>query len=99
MHLATGDAYVLSGDARNVCDHGVLCLPPDGRRGASEESRESLNLRFGLHSQRPGAALSAYREVYHRFDPDRKPDKPTRPKKPEKPRAAPLRASSRLAES
>lgn len=99
LRLQTGDAYVLSEDARNFCDHGVLCLPPDGRRSArgpaaAPESRESLNLRFGLHSQHKGAQLSAYREVYHQFDLDYKP--PKAPKAP-KPRTAPSRASSRLA--
>ena len=44
--LAPGQAYALSGDARNVCLHGVLA--DDGREG---EARESLNLRFGLHDR------------------------------------------------
>jgi hypothetical protein len=76
--LRPGDAYVLSGDARNYCDHGVLCLAADGRRSqaksksgnSASESRQSLNLRFGLHPWKRGAACSAYREIYHQFDLD-----------------------------
>jgi hypothetical protein len=40
--LEDGDCYVLSGDARNKCLHGVLA--EDGRR-------ETLNFRYGLHSK------------------------------------------------
>ena len=36
-----GDIYLLSGHVRNVCLHGVY---------ASCNERESLNLRFGMHS-------------------------------------------------
>ena len=42
FRLARGQCYALSGDARNVCTHGVL-----SDEGC--ERRESLNLRFGLH--------------------------------------------------
>ena len=42
------EAYVLSGAARNTCLHGVLSVE-------GSEARESLNLRFGLHSAEPGA--------------------------------------------
>lgn len=59
---------MLSGDARNVCDHGVVCplakrreegSPAAKRSRKSKQAyqangRESLNLRFGLHGSRPG---------------------------------------------
>ena len=45
FHLKEGEAYVLSGNVRNVCLHAVLAND-DGIGG----NRESLNLRFGLHS-------------------------------------------------
>jgi hypothetical protein len=54
--LARGQAYALSGDARNVCLHGVLA------EGGSDE-RESLNLRFGLHTREKDDEFSAWREV------------------------------------
>jgi hypothetical protein len=43
MLLKNGDCYILSGDSRNKCRHGIL----------SEENgdRETLNLRYGLHSE------------------------------------------------
>mgnify|MGYP007096130241 CR=1 FL=1 len=64
---------MLSGDARNVCDHGVLCLASEGRRSQDfrSESRESLNLRFGLHTP-----AFAYKEIYKQFDTERKVKKP-----------------------
>ncbi|CAB9501213.1 expressed unknown protein [Seminavis robusta] len=40
MQLAQGQAYMISGTARDACAHGVL---------ADNPQRESLNLRFGLH--------------------------------------------------
>ena len=43
--LLAGQAYALSGDARNVCIHGVV---------ADGEQRQSLNLRFGLHTRGGG---------------------------------------------
>ena len=43
--LTQGSAYCLSGPARNTCAHGVLC-------DEGVEDRESLNLRWGLHTQR-----------------------------------------------
>jgi hypothetical protein len=42
MPLASGEAYMLAGMARNACVHGVLA-------DVGSEHRESLNLRFGLH--------------------------------------------------
>jgi hypothetical protein len=41
--LRSGEAYALSGAARNTCLHGVLAA-------AGSERRASLNLRFGLHT-------------------------------------------------
>jgi hypothetical protein len=40
MQVSEGQAYMLSGKARDACAHGVL---------ATSGQRESLNLRFGLH--------------------------------------------------
>jgi hypothetical protein len=42
MPLQQGQAYMLSGMARDACVHGVLA-------DVGSEHRESLNLRFGLH--------------------------------------------------
>ena len=42
FNLKDGDCYVLSGDSRNKCLHGIIAK--DGRR-------ETLNLRYGLHSE------------------------------------------------
>ena len=56
FRLREGELYALSGDARNASLHGVLA--EDG-----SEARESLNLRFGLHSARPEDEFSAWREV------------------------------------
>lgn len=56
FHLREGQLYALSGDARNAALHGVLA--DDG-----SEARESLNLRFGLHSARPEDDFSAWKEV------------------------------------
>ena len=70
--LQVGDCYVLSGDARNVCDHGVLC--GSSRRSAgADEPRESMNLRFGLHTP-----AFANKEVYWQFAPRKEPRKPKR---------------------
>ena len=52
--LRQGQAYALASDARNLCLHGVLADAP---------SRESLNLRFGLHDAERGAPFSAWDEV------------------------------------
>merc|ERR1711918_71506 len=41
FRVEEGEAYVLSGSARNRCLHAVL---------ADDGERESLNLRFGLHT-------------------------------------------------
>ena len=54
--LRRGEGYALSGDARNVCLHGVLA---DGESA----QRESLNLRFGLHAKQRDAEFSAWSEV------------------------------------
>lgn len=54
--LARGEAYALSGDARNICLHGVLA-------NEASAARESLNLRFGLHSREVDGELSAWEEV------------------------------------
>ncbi len=45
FHLKEGEAYVLSGNVRNICLHAVLA-DGDGNRS----DRESLNLRFGFHT-------------------------------------------------
>ena len=79
---------MLSGDARNVCDHGVLCLSESRRSAGLAESRESLNLRFGLHTP-----AFAYKEIYKQFDTERK--QPVA-KKPPKPRAEGTRKSRRI---
>jgi hypothetical protein len=60
--LNVGDCYILSGDARNVCDHGVLCVGGGRRSHKVDAARESLNLRFGLHSPQ-----FADQEVYWQF--------------------------------
>lgn len=45
--LGEGETYILCGDARNKCAHGVLC-----EKGMGQEcTRETLNLRYGLHTQ------------------------------------------------
>jgi hypothetical protein len=70
-----GELYVLSGDSRNVFDHGVICplekrkvklireddrdsqRTPKRKRKRSQSGpvgRESLNLRFALHGNKPG---------------------------------------------
>jgi len=54
MRLETGNAYILSDRARDVCAHGVLadCInktAKDDNFNTSFSNRESLNLRFGLH--------------------------------------------------
>lgn len=43
FHLNEGEAYALSGNARNTALHAVLADNADG-------TRESLNLRFGVHT-------------------------------------------------
>ena len=40
--LNVGDCYILSGDARNVCDHGVLCVGGGRRSHKVDAARESL---------------------------------------------------------
>lgn len=45
MEVSQGQAYMLSGMARDACAHGVV---------ASSGHRESLNLRFGLHDLEKG---------------------------------------------
>jgi hypothetical protein len=60
--LNVGDCYILSGDARNVCDHGVLCVGGGRRSHKVDAARESLNLRFGLHTP-----AFADEEVYWQF--------------------------------
>ena len=44
FNIKQGELYVLSGHARNKCLHGVIC------KGYG--NRESLNLRFGLHTRK-----------------------------------------------
>ena len=43
FHVEEGAAYAISGNARNLCCHGVL---------ADGTDRESLNLRYGLHTEK-----------------------------------------------
>ena len=62
--LAPRQVYALSGEARNVCLHGVLA-PDEGA------ARESLNLRFGLHSAERGGAFSAWEEIDCHWERDR----------------------------
>ena len=66
FHLNEGECYVLSGNARNKCLHAVLADCDcgggsdeesgkaggggSGSRGIRLSARESLNLRFGLHT-------------------------------------------------
>ena len=45
FHLKEGEAYVLSGNVRNICLHAVLADSTGSR-----SNRESLNLRFGIHT-------------------------------------------------
>jgi hypothetical protein len=42
FQLREGEVYVISGNARNKCTHGVIAASP---------MRESLNLRLGLHTR------------------------------------------------
>mmetsp|Transcript_19143 Transcript_19143/g.42742 ORF Transcript_19143/g.42742 Transcript_19143/m.42742 type:complete len:114 (-) Transcript_19143:30-371(-) len=56
--LRPGEFYVLSGPARNKCCHGVVCLEDDDFPGFDKGGRQSLNLRFGVHSEQ-----QAYDEV------------------------------------
>mmetsp|Transcript_3528 Transcript_3528/g.5809 ORF Transcript_3528/g.5809 Transcript_3528/m.5809 type:complete len:121 (+) Transcript_3528:213-575(+) len=49
-----GSAWLLSSHARNKASHGVLADSPN---------RESLNLRFGLHTADDAGEFSAYEEV------------------------------------
>ena len=62
FRLEQGEAYALSGDARNAWLHGVLAEE-------GSEARESLNLRFGLHDADPEAEFSARREVERHWAP------------------------------
>ena len=45
FELEENESYILCGDARNKCVHGVLCS-----ENQKECRRETLNLRYGLHS-------------------------------------------------
>lgn len=58
FEVKRGMVYVLAGPARNNCDHGVVCSLPATRfsteRMNDNRDRESLNLRFGLHSAHKG---------------------------------------------
>lgn len=53
LHVAQGQAYAISGKARNSCAHGVLA-------DVDSEHRESLNLRFGLHDLLQGEEEYSY---------------------------------------
>lgn len=48
FELKEKESYILCGDARNKCVHGVLCSI--GNDDESLCQRETLNLRYGLHS-------------------------------------------------
>lgn len=52
FRLEENEAYILCGDARNKCVHGVLCRShrTDQDYVDDECCRETLNLRYGLHS-------------------------------------------------
>lgn len=63
FHAKRKQAYILSGTARNQCDHGVVCplastrsshRHSDAERSTLQGGRQSLNLRFGLHSKHKG---------------------------------------------
>lgn len=55
--LKEGEMYVLSGDSRNKCAHGII--RQNGRKYFSNKCyRQSLNFRFGVHS-----AQQAWQEV------------------------------------
>jgi hypothetical protein len=48
MDLQDGDCYILSGNARNKCLHGIL----DGTNNDDNSGkRETLNLQYGLHTK------------------------------------------------
>ena len=49
FQLNEGEAYVLSGNVRNICLHAVLANDGDSGSGGGVD-RESLNLRFGIHT-------------------------------------------------
>ena len=49
FRVEEGEAYVLSGNARNACLHAVLA-DDGGTGGGGGGHRESLNLRFGIHT-------------------------------------------------
>ena len=57
LRAANRQGYALCGNARNKMLHGVY-VPPE-----CESSRESLNVRFGLHGAGGNNAFSAYEEV------------------------------------
>jgi hypothetical protein len=50
FHLEQGECYVLSDGARNRCLHAVVTNEDD-------KARESLNLRFGLHTEKEAERL------------------------------------------
>jgi len=54
FHLNEGECYVLSDRARNTCLHAVLA--DDDNR-----TRESLNLRFGLHTEKEAEEQTTWR--------------------------------------
>lgn len=57
FHLNAGEFYVLSGPSRNIYSHGVLCEE-------NNFGRESLNIRFGLHSRnKPGEKFDLKAEM------------------------------------
>ena len=57
FHLNDGEGYILSNNARNICLHAVLVEDDSNNDSSSSNSsyycmRESLNLRFGLHTKK-----------------------------------------------
>ena len=87
-----GDVYVLSGNSRNIFDHGVVCehqkrttvarkqfgdldsdtdqlkiIPPKKKKKSKNDpqniGRESLNLRFCIHGNKPGMSFYVDDEI------------------------------------
>ena len=58
--LNVGDCYILSGDARNVCDHGVLCVGGGRRSHKVDAARESLNLSLGCTAAFAGGGAGSF---------------------------------------
>jgi hypothetical protein len=51
MDLQDGDCYILSGNARNKCLHGILGRGTSNNNNNDSGKRETLNLRYALHTK------------------------------------------------